>query len=97
MESAEIKFSLNRFDFTGATTKTLTYVPTGNSYQDMTLNGNVNYNYKLSNFNLSSILPDTGYIFMRTYIKDPDHTTPSETPNNGSAYYTDYFIIKITP
>lgn len=97
MTSAEIKFSLDRFDFSAATTQTLTYTGSGNSYPDVTLSGNVQYNYKLTNFNLSTILPDTGYIFMRTYIQDADHTTPSETPNDGSAYHTDYFIIKITP
>jgi len=96
MASAEIKFSLNRFDFSAATTQTLTYVGNGNSYPDVTLEGNVQYNYKLTNFNLSSVLADTGYIFMRTYIQDTDHTTPAETPNNGSAYHVDYFIIKIT-
>jgi hypothetical protein len=97
MVSAEIKFSLNRFDFSAAVTQTLTYVPNGNSYLDMPLDNTVQYNYKLTNFNLFSVLPDTGYIFIRTYIRDTDHTTPSETPNNGSVYYTDYFIIKHTP
>ena len=63
----------------------------------MPLTGTVQYNYKLTNFNLNTILNDTGYIFMRTYIRDTDHTTPAETPNNGSAYYTDYFVIKVTP
>jgi hypothetical protein len=75
----------------------LTYVADGNTYSDITNSGNFKYNYKLSNFNLNTILPDTGYIFLRTYIKDPDHQSPSETPNNGSKYYTDYFIIKIIP
>ncbi len=97
MSSAEIKFSTNRYDFSSAVTQTLTYVANGNMYQDMSLSDNVKYNYKLTNFSLNSIIPDTGYIFIRTYIKDPDHTTPAETPNNGSKYYTDYFVIKVTP
>lgn len=97
MVSSEIKFSTNRYDFSNAVSMPLTYVADGNTYSDMTNSGNFKYNYKLSNFNLNTILPDTGYIFLRTYIKDPDHQAPSETPNNGSKYYTDYFIIKITP
>lgn len=97
MVSAEIKFSLNRFDFSSAVTQTLSYVSNGTSFIDMPLTGTVQYNYKLTNFNLNTILNDTGYIFMRTYIRDTDHTTPAETPNNGSAYYTDYFVIKVTP
>lgn len=96
MVSAEIKFSTNRFDFSSAITQTLTYVPNGNSYLDMPLDNTVQYNFKLTNFNLATVLPDTGYIFIRTYIRDADHTTPSETPNNGSQYYTDYFIVKHT-
>lgn len=97
MSSAEIKFSTNRFDFSNATAAPLSFQSSGNTYPDMTQSGNVQYNFKLTNFNLSTVLPDTGYIFMRTYIKDADHTSPAETPNNGSKYYTDYFVIKITP
>ena len=97
MVSSEVKFSTKRFDFSNAITQPLSYIGNGNSYQDMTLSGNVQYNYKLASFNLNSVLTDTGYVFVRTYIKDTDHTSPSETPNNGSMYYTDYFVIKITP
>ncbi|MDZ4663885.1 MAG: hypothetical protein SGJ15_03310 [Bacteroidota bacterium] len=97
MVSAEIKFSLNRFDFSSAVTQTLSYTSSGNSYLDMPLDNTVQYNYKLTSFNLNTVLNDTGYIFIRTYIRDTDHATPSETPNNGSLYYTDYFILKITP
>ena len=96
IQSAEIKFSTNRWDFSSAVTQTLTYVPNGNSWLDMPLDNTVQYNYKLSGFNLFSVLPDTGYIFIRTYIKDADHTVPGETPNNGSLYYGDYFIVKHT-
>jgi hypothetical protein len=97
MASSEVKFSTNRYDFTNAVTQTLNHTASGNSYQDITLSNNVTYNFKLTNFNLNTVLADTGYIFVRTYIKDTDHTSPAETPNNGSAYYKDYFVIKITP
>ncbi|MBK9283938.1 MAG: hypothetical protein IPM51_06405 [Sphingobacteriaceae bacterium] len=97
LTNAEIKFSTNRYDFSNAISAPINYVAAGNTYLDMTLTDNVQYNYKLTNFNLNTVLPDTGYIFMRTYIKDPDHATPSETPNDGSKYYTNYFIIHIIP
>lgn len=97
LTNATIKFSTNRNDFTNATSQSLSYINNGNSYQDITLSGTVSYNYKLSNFSLNTILPDTGYIFMRAYFKDPDHAEPSETPNAGAQYHTDYFVIKITP
>lgn len=97
MLSAEVKLSTNRYDFSNAITQTLNYTGSGNTYQDMTLSNNVKYNFKLSNFNLSTVLPDTGYIFVRTYIKDADHANPAETPNNGSVYYSDHYVIKITP
>ncbi len=97
MVSAEIKFSLNRYDFSSAVTQTLNFTSSGNSYLDMPLDNTVQYNYKLTNFNLNTVITDTGYVFIRTYIRDTDHATPAETPNNGSIYYTDYFILKITP
>jgi hypothetical protein len=95
MASAEIKFSTNRLDFSSATTQTMNYVASGNSYMDMPLENTVQYNYKMTNFDLRTLVPDTGYVFIRTYIKDTDHTTPAETPNAGSVYYTDYFVIRI--
>lgn len=97
LQNTEVKFSLKRYDFSSSVTAPISYIASGNSYNDMTLSGQVQYNYKLTNFNLSTILPGTGYIFMRTYVKDPDHTSPSETPNNGSKYYSNYFVIRITP
>jgi len=97
LTNAEIKFSTNRYDFTNAVAAPVAFVPSGPSYQEMTLTQNVTYNYKLSSFSLNTIQADTGYIFMRTYFKDEHHDVPSETPNDGSKYYTDYFIIKITP
>lgn len=98
MVSADIRFSTNRFDFSAATPQPLTYVANGNIYKDMTLTDDVKYNFKLTNFDLKTILNDTGYIFMRTFVRDtdPSHTEPAQTPNNGSAYYTNYFIIKLT-
>ncbi len=98
MISADIRFSTNRFDFSAATPQPMTYVANGNTYKDITLTDDVKYNYKLTNFNLQTILNDTGYIFMRTFIQDtaPTHTVPAQTPNNGSMYYYNYFIIKLT-
>lgn len=95
MVSAEVKFSLKRYDFSVSNTQTLTYVPNGNTYPDITNNNSVKYTHKLSGFNLSTMRTDTGYVFVRTYIKDPNHTTPAETPNTGAAYYSDYFVIKV--
>ncbi len=97
LTEGHIKFSLNRNDFSNAVSAPVTYVPSGPSYLDMSLSNTVTYNFKLSNFNLNSVLPDTGYIFIRTYFKDEHNTSFSETPNNGSKYYNDYFVIKITP
>lgn len=92
-----VKFSLNRYDFSNAISQPLTYEPNGPTYKDISLSNNVKYNFKLTNFNLNTILADTGYIFVRTYFKDEHHSEFSETPNNGSMYLTDYFVIKITP
>lgn len=97
MTLAEVKLSKYKYDFSAATTLPLSYVASGPSYKEMTSPSNVTYSYKLNNYNLSAVQPDTGYIFVRTYFKDLDHAVPAETPNNGSVYYTDYFIIKITP
>ena len=97
MTLAEVKLSKYKYDFSAATTLPLSYVASGPSYKEMTSPSNVTYSYKLNNYNLSAVQPDTGYIFVRTYFKDLDHAIPAETPNNGSVYYTDYFIIKITP
>jgi len=97
MQSAEIKFSLNRYNFTSAITQTLAFNGSGPSFMDVTKTFPVSYNYKLSSYDLDAVLADTGYIFVRTYFKDAHHSTPSETPNNGSVYYSDYYVIKITP
>jgi hypothetical protein len=97
LELAEIKLSKKRYDFSNATTLPLTHVAGGFTFKDITNTSNVQYSYKLSNYSLSSFQPDTGFIFVRTYFKDPDHNTPAETPNNGSVYNTDYFVIKILP
>jgi hypothetical protein len=97
LQSAEVKFSKKRYDFSAATTLNLSYVANGNLYPDITNSGNVQHAYKLSNFNLATLQPDTGFIFVRTYFKDPDHAAPAETPNNGSVYYTNYFVIRILP
>jgi hypothetical protein len=95
MVSSEVKLSRNRNDFSNAVTAPLAYVSGGNTYQDITQTNNVKYNFKLSNFNLNSVA-DT-FIFVRTYIKDPDHASPSETPNSGSNYYINNFVIKLIP
>lgn len=101
MVSTEIKFSKKRYDFTSpsssVTTVPLSYVSSGNTYKEITNTTNVQYNFKLSNFSIPPAFNDTGYIFMRTYIKDAHHTEPAETPNNGTYVYSDYFIIKVTP
>lgn len=100
MVSSEIKLSKKRYDFSSAATTTtmpLSYVASGNTYKDITNKNDVKYNFKLTGYNLASFQADTGYIFVRTYIKDASHTTPGETPNNGSSYYQDYFTIKIIP
>lgn len=95
MQSAEVKISKRKYDFSNATTLQLNYVANGNTYKEITNASNVQYMYKLSNFNLASLQADSGYLFVRTYFKDTDHTSPSETPNNGSMYYTSYFTIKV--
>ncbi len=97
LSPTQVKFSLKRYDFSAAVTQNLTYDPNGNTYQDITSTSNVKYTHKLSGFNLSSVRTDTGYVFVRTYVKDPHHSIPAETPNNGSIYYSDYFVIKVIP
>jgi hypothetical protein len=97
MQMAQMKISTNRYDFTAATTLSMTYVPNGPSYLEITKTNNVQYTHKVSNFNLATIQPDTGYVYIRTYFRDADHPTYVETPNNGTMYYTNYWIIKIVP
>jgi hypothetical protein len=94
---AEVKLSKKRYDFSNAVTMPLSYVANGNNWVDMTGYGSFQYSYKLSNYNLSQIQADTGFIFVRTYFKDPDHSAPAETPNNGSVYFNNHFAIKIMP
>ena len=95
LEVAQVKISKKRYDFSAATTMSLTYIPSGNTYNDVTNTTNVLYSYKLSSFNLATLQADTGFLFVRTYFKDPDHATPAETPNDGSKYLINHFVIKI--
>lgn len=97
LELAEVKISKKRYDFSGASTYPLVYTTPGNTYDDVTNTGTVLYSYKLSSINLASLQADTGFLFVRSYFKDPDHSSPAETPNNGSAYLINHFVIKIMP
>ncbi|MCX8081403.1 MAG: hypothetical protein N3F09_09215 [Bacteroidia bacterium] len=96
LTQAHIKLSLNRNDFSNAQSFPASYDANGPTFKDITLTNNVKYNFKVPNVNLNTILPDTGYIFIRAYFKDEHNSTLSETPNNGSLYFNDYYVIKIT-
>lgn len=97
LQLAEVKISKKRYDFNGASTYPLAYTNPGNMYDDVTNTSSVLYNYKLSNIDLATLQADTGFLFVRSYFKDPDHSVPAETPNNGSAYLINHFVIKIMP
>ena len=68
----QLKLSLDKDDFSNAVAYNATYVPL--------------YKVWLVTFKTTAYAPGT-YVYMRYYVKDHAHTTPSEFPRSDSPYY----------
>ena len=93
MVVTEMKISTMPYDFKNSTTNSLVY-STPMSGTDF-WGAPVSFTHKLSSF--STAYPSGTILYVRTYTKDPHHTTVSEMPNDGTNEGVfKFFTIKIT-
>ncbi len=95
MVVTDIKFSTLPYNFTNATSSQMLYNSNGIMANDQFNNGPFTYSHRLSGFSLSAY-PVGTIVYIRTYVRDTNHTTNAEIPNDGTIdVYLKYFTIKI--